>query len=127
MSNANELLNSSCLPTPPSRLSDPPTTIPSPTRHRHDSKRDRHDQGIGRLAQGFGAELDLTAEELAAIAAPCLILCGTADPFAGDDVLDKLADALPSATVNYLADAGHLPFLDDPSWVAKGVEGFLTR
>ncbi len=75
---------------------------------------------------GFDAELDLTPGELRAVTAPCLILSGTADPFAGKDVIEELANAMPSATADYLDDAGHLPFLDDSNWIATRIDRFLT-
>lgn len=80
----------------------------------------------GTWRGGFDPALDLTADELAAIDTPCLVLGGSADPVGGPDTIERLAAALPNASADCLDDAGHLPWLDDPTWVADHITEFLT-
>jgi pimeloyl-ACP methyl ester carboxylesterase len=52
---------------------------------------------------------------------------GANDPVGGPAVGQQLATALPNATVNILPDAGHLPWLDDPAWLAAGIHCTVER
>lgn len=82
--------------------------------------------GCGTWRTGFDPALDVTADQLAAVTTPCLVLAGTADTVGGPDVIERLAAALPDATAAYLEGAGHLPWLDDAAWVADHLTEFLS-
>lgn len=85
----------------------------------------RHDGrmiiGCGTWRGGFDPELDLTERELGAVAKSTTILIGTADTVGGVDVARRLAAAMPSASVDTLTGSGHLPWLDNPRWVAERI------
>jgi pimeloyl-ACP methyl ester carboxylesterase len=77
--------------------------------------------GCGTWRGGFDAALDLTPAELASVSVPTTILIGAADTVGGEAVGQRLAAAIPRASLQVLDDAGHLPWLDDPVWLAAGV------
>jgi pimeloyl-ACP methyl ester carboxylesterase len=81
----------------------------------------------GTWRTGFDPSLELSADDLAAITAPCLVLAGSNDPVGGMEVAEQLAAALPSGMADCLPDAGHLPWLDDPGWVADHAGDFLAQ
>lgn len=69
----------------------------------------------------FDPRLDLTPADLAAITVPVTALFGADDPVGGRDVGETLVAALPNATLDVLPDGGHLPWLDDPAWLAGAI------
>jgi pimeloyl-ACP methyl ester carboxylesterase len=81
----------------------------------------------GTWRNGFAASLDLGPDDLASVKAPCQILVGANDPIGGEAVAESLAALLATATVDVLPDAGHLPWLDDPNWVAQRITAFLSH
>ena len=71
------------------------------------------------------AEFDLR-EELAAIDVPTLVLYGAEEP--GVTIGGAaIADAIPGATLETIPDAGHFPFIENPSVFLAVVRGFLSR
>jgi 3-oxoadipate enol-lactonase / 4-carboxymuconolactone decarboxylase len=70
------------------------------------------------------AAMDLSAD-VGRIAAPALVLAGSADPSAPPEVAAALAAAIPSATLLVLADAAHLAPVEQPDRVAEAVLGHL--
>jgi pimeloyl-ACP methyl ester carboxylesterase len=80
----------------------------------------------GTWRAGFDPSLDLDAHDLATVNAPCAILVGSDDPVGGEHVARHLAALLPTATLDVRSDAGHLPWLDDPAWVAARITNFLS-
>lgn len=74
----------------------------------------------------FDERLDLTADDLARISTPCLVIVGTDDPVGDETVGRDLARALPDASVEIWDGAGHLPWLDDPSRMAASIESFVA-
>lgn len=82
---------------------------------------------LGTWRGGFDPSLDLTAEDLAAVSAPVLLLAGTDDPVGGEPEARQLVSHLADASLEVLAGAGHLPWLDDPTWFANHVSSWLGR
>jgi 2-hydroxy-6-oxonona-2,4-dienedioate hydrolase len=80
--------------------------------------------------RGFDEELTLHADELAAITTPTAFLWGTDDTFGGREVAETVVAAMPDATLEMVADSGHLPWLDDPvraaGFVAEHLAGRTT-
>ena len=62
---------------------------------------------------------------LAEIARPVLVLCGSHDTATPPEVVRGLADALPRARYVEIADAGHLPCIDQPAATAAHIETFV--
>ncbi len=64
--------------------------------------------------------------DLGAISCPALVVHGGADPFISPKFAQDYADALGGpATVKVLDDAGHWPWLDEPSLIDE-ITGFLA-
>jgi hypothetical protein len=53
-------------------------------------------------------------------------LWGDHDNFATPQQAEKLCALTPGAAIERLADAGHLPWLDDPAGVARRTADFLA-
>ena len=66
-------------------------------------------------------ELDGLSADLAAIAAPTVILHGEADHIVGPEVSSRLQQAIPAATLHLLGGTGHLIPHDRPEAVAAAV------
>jgi pimeloyl-ACP methyl ester carboxylesterase len=81
----------------------------------------------GTWRRGFDPALDLAAEELARIDVPVSLRFGASDPVGGCQIAERLGAALPNAAVDCLPDAGHLPWLDDPAWLAAGIRTIVDR
>lgn len=81
--------------------------------------------GLGSWRGGFSPRLDLTGEDLAAIQTPVLLLAGSDDPVGGEPESRRLVSDLPDAAVEVLAGAGHLPWLDDPTWFATHLSNWV--
>ncbi len=79
----------------------------------------------GSWRGGFDPSLELRDEDLAAVAAPCLVLGGGDDPVGDAEVVEHLAGLLPRGRAETLPGGGHLPWLDDPGWVAQRLAPFL--
>jgi 2-hydroxy-6-oxonona-2,4-dienedioate hydrolase len=71
--------------------------------------------------------LALTGDVLARATVPTSFLWGADDTFGGEAVAREMVAALPDAQVEMMADAGHLPWLDDPAHAARFIEAFLLR
>ena len=56
---------------------------------------------------------------------PALVVWGDRDPYAAPEFGDAYADALPSAELVHLPDAGHWPWLDRPDLIGR-VTSFAT-
>lgn len=70
------------------------------------------------VVRGFDPRLTLSAQTLARVDVPTLLVWGADDPFGGSDVGAHLRDLLPHARLVVLPDSGHLPWFDDPDHVA---------
>jgi pimeloyl-ACP methyl ester carboxylesterase len=68
----------------------------------------------------------LTRDELAALAAPTLLVWGTADVFLTPQDAAASFEAIPDHTLVMIPDAGHLPWLDDAPLCGRVVADFLA-
>jgi pimeloyl-ACP methyl ester carboxylesterase len=59
------------------------------------------------------------------VAAPALILWGTADRIIAHEYAQEFATRIAGARVALIGEAGHLPHLEQPDAVAKAVQAFL--
>jgi len=64
-------------------------------------------------------------ERLRAVRCPSLVICGDNDYFIPASFSRKIADAIPGARYEEIADGGHIPFIEKPSETAAVVAGFL--
>jgi 2-hydroxy-6-oxonona-2,4-dienedioate hydrolase len=76
--------------------------------------------------RGFLPSATIADEVLGAAKAPACLIWGADDTFGGEDVAVALAETLPDAELHLLADAGHLPWLDDPVRCAELAAAFLA-
>lgn len=67
-----------------------------------------------------------TAPRLGSIAAPTLCLAAEADRSTPTQVVRNIADAIPGAQFQILADAPHMVFIERPHEVAMIIGGFLA-
>jgi pimeloyl-ACP methyl ester carboxylesterase len=94
---------------------------------------DTYRNEIGALAlladwsRRYGPETEVRRADLERVAAATLVVWGGRDPYGAREAADGLADALPDASVVYVADAGHLPWLDEPAAVGDATAAFLLR
>lgn len=71
------------------------------------------------------ADVALTANELAHLTVPTLIVWGVRDVILSPEHGRASADAMPNATILEV-DGGHAPWLDDPERVGAAVSAFLS-
>ncbi len=93
-----------------------------------DSDSMRHEREmVTAIVKGKAYQPGLTfAEtELAAVRTPTLQVFGTADPVGSADIWERVADLLPRGRLHLVEGAGHMPWFDGPSGVAREVSGFL--
>jgi pimeloyl-ACP methyl ester carboxylesterase len=90
----------------------------------------RHERDMVRAVVSWrtGPRAGLTFEraELAAIQQPTLLVYGAADPVGTGEIWQRVADLLPRGELQLVDDAGHTPWLDDASAVARHVTRFLA-
>jgi pimeloyl-ACP methyl ester carboxylesterase len=67
---------------------------------------DRAGHGPALVAELRGGYLDVSAEELATVAHPTLLVAGRTSPPAFAEVIELVAAAIPSATVEWV-EGGH--------------------
>ena len=80
---------------------------------------------IGSL-EGMAVRSDSSAL-LPDISVPMLILAGANDQVIAPDKAKAMADASKSATLTMVANAGHMPMLEQPDATATALLGFLSR
>lgn len=86
----------------------------------------RHDgEMIGAEALPNLGSLTLTEELLRSVTTPTLFLWGEDDGFGGEDNARYVAGLMPNAELVMMPSAGHLPWLDDPVFVADATASFL--
>jgi len=66
-----------------------------------------------------------TGKDVGNITCPTLVLWGEKDPYIPARFADAYAEAIPNATAERIADAGHWPWLDKPEVIGR-VCDFLT-
>ena len=114
------------------RVSEQANATPGPLPESWlDSVLEHFDQGtqraILRLSRAATpAALAQAGQRLAQLSMPALILWGMQDPYIPARFARAYADALPSATLVELADAGHWPWLDRPD-VLDTLARFLAQ
>jgi pimeloyl-ACP methyl ester carboxylesterase len=91
---------------------------------------DSWDRGTSRavLALYRHADPDRLAaagRDLGRLGCPALVLWGTRDPYLPSRFADAYAEALPDARLELRGDAGHWPWIDDPSLVERVLD-FVT-
>ncbi len=70
--------------------------------------------------------IQLRDDALRSLSVPTLMVAGADDTHGGPALASRAAQSIPAATVESIADAGHLPWVDDPSAVAEIVRRFIT-
>ena len=73
----------------------------------------------------YGPDVEVSVDGLASIATPTQLVWGGLDSYGGRQAADHMATVLPDARLEFLSDAGHLPWLDDAVAVGTMIEGFL--
>lgn len=89
----------------------------------------RNELEIGRWAmtlKGMNPELVLDDELLRRIEAPVYLLWGEDDPFGPPEVARAFAERIEGAQLELMPNAGHAVWIDDPQYVAKVVDAFLS-
>ena len=82
-------------------------------------------RSLASVRAGWHPALSLDEDLLGRITTPTYFLWGADDPFGGPDIAQQLVAAMPSAELEMVPDAGHLPWLDDPARAAEVVGSFL--
>ena len=83
---------------------------------------------IGSLVTVTGSvhpELSLSHDLLRRVDVPTYFYWGADDPFGGAEVAEATVETMVDARLDMIADAGHLPWLDDPSAASLAIRGFL--
>ena len=80
---------------------------------------------FARWSMSYGPDVEVSIDELAGIATPTQLVWGGLDSYGGRQAADHMATVLPDARLEFLPDAGHLPWLDDAAAVGSMIEGFL--
>jgi pimeloyl-ACP methyl ester carboxylesterase len=70
--------------------------------------------------------LDITAEDLAGVALPVLLLSGDASPPFHRSIVRRMAAALPAARHVELEDCGHVTYLEQPDQFERAVAAFAA-
>ena len=70
--------------------------------------------------------IQLGEDALRTLRPPTLIVAGADDSHGGPALATRAGQLIPNSTVHILNDAGHLPWIDDPSAVADAVLQFAT-
>ena len=68
----------------------------------------------------------ITPAELARLQIPTSFFWGDADTFGGADVARRMAETMPNATLELVAQGGHLPWLDAPERAAAHLRAVLA-
>jgi 2-hydroxy-6-oxonona-2,4-dienedioate hydrolase len=81
----------------------------------------------GMTTRGWDSWLELGPESLARASSPTYFLWGEDEAFGSEAVARNLVAHMPDAKLRMIPAAGHLPWLDDPSLIAKKTAAFLTE
>jgi pimeloyl-ACP methyl ester carboxylesterase len=88
----------------------------------------RHwDRGTKRATLGLYRDADpprlaAAGRDLGLLACPSLVLWGGRDPYIATRFANAYAEALPAAELDVREDAGHWPWIDDPSLIDRVVD-----
>jgi len=81
-------------------------------------------QAVAAASLGMAKRRDVTAE-LSKIAVPTLVIVGEEDGITTPKEMQSVADAIPGATIQVIANAGHMSPLEQPSLVNEHLSKFL--
>ena len=76
--------------------------------------------------RGLNPEVLLTDEELARLRSPVLLLWGEEDTNAGEREAKAFAARLPDATLEFVREAGHAPWIDQLNFCADRTRSFMA-
>ncbi|WP_436492780.1 alpha/beta fold hydrolase [Actinokineospora sp. HUAS TT18] len=76
---------------------------------------------------GFAPDFAAIRAGLREVSAPVLVLAGALDPAPTPATAQTIADLFPKAELVVQPDAGHFPWVDDPTAFASTVSDFLDR
>lgn len=76
--------------------------------------------------RGARPEMALSRDHLSRIRTPTLLIFARNDPFGGEDVGRRAAEAMPDATL-HVVDGGHAPWLRHADQIAPTILGFLGQ
>lgn len=79
-----------------------------------------------RAPGGFDESVALDEEALQEIAVPTHFIWGEDDTFGGAEEAKWVTTHMPDASFEMIEKSGHLPWLDDPAYVAEATAGFLA-
>lgn len=74
---------------------------------------------------GFSGPASITDDDLARVSNPTHFIWGVDDAFGGPEVAKRTVAAMPDATLDLVPDAGHLPWIDDPTGVGRATAAYL--
>jgi pimeloyl-ACP methyl ester carboxylesterase len=77
--------------------------------------------------RGVSPALVLDDDLLGAITSPTFFLWGAKDPIGSEEVARAFAPKIPSAHLEMLPEAGHVPWLDQPDYIASAVARVLEN
>jgi len=80
----------------------------------------------GATWRGFKPGFLFDPAVLPRIAAPTLWLWGEHEPFGSEALGRRWASSMPASTFEVQREAGHLPWLDDPTGHARRIDAFLS-
>jgi 2-hydroxy-6-oxonona-2,4-dienedioate hydrolase len=83
-------------------------------------------RAIVSTRSGLRRGLPLQKPELAAIEASTLMIYGTSDPVGSTEIWNHTIGLLPHGELQLMDGAGHMPWLDDPSRVARHISRLLA-
>jgi pimeloyl-ACP methyl ester carboxylesterase len=79
-----------------------------------------------RAKGGFDHAVALGAETLRGVPVPTHFLWGADDTFGDESVARWVVESMPAASLEMIPDSGHLPWLDDPAYIAQRAAQFLV-
>jgi pimeloyl-ACP methyl ester carboxylesterase len=68
------------------------------------------------------AELEAAGRHMGRLTCPSLVIWGASDPYTGPEIGRAYASQLPASELLVIPNAGHRPWLDDPSVIATATE-----
>lgn len=84
---------------------------------------------LGKLLQGgkMNPQFTINVDEIGSIKKPVLLLWGDEDPFGNIEMAYFIVDKLNNANLLLLKHSGHLPWMDQPSFVASEIKNFIEK
>ncbi|MEV0173638.1 alpha/beta hydrolase [Streptomyces sp. NPDC050803] len=93
----------------------------------HDARGDEEFNDAAAEVYGSDGAFDppATRAALSRLPSPVLVLAGELDGGPSPELARRTAEVFPHAEFAVQPGAGHFPWLDDPEWFARRVDGFL--